>query len=113
VGLPLLKAEKEKPSLVLVNNPLFVKMRPIVQYPIVLISHDSKTTFTQDIASDIKSVSISSHKDFASETSVAQQMLTTLMLKRNLLEPFERVRAALSDAHRQKIGDVPSGGTRA
>lgn len=113
IGLPLLRVAKEKPSLILVRNPLFLKMRPSLQHPVVLVSRDNKSALAPGTSDELKLVAITSHRDFSAEASTARQMLATLMQRRDLLEPFDRVCAALADAHKQKIGDSPSGGTRA
>ncbi len=113
VGLPLMRAAKEKASLVLVKNPLFLQMRPALACPVVLVSRDSRSALSSDAGSELKPVIISSHREFPAEASTARQMLATVMQKRDLLEPFERVRAALAEAHKQRVGDTVSGGARA
>lgn len=113
VSKPLLNVAKEKPNLILVRNPLFLQARPLLQYLVVLISKDTKTAVTQGTSEELKLWAVSAHRDFSAEASTARQMLATLMQKQDLMEPFERVRAALTEAHRQKIGDSQAGGTRA
>jgi hypothetical protein len=112
ISVPVMKVAKEKPNLILVRNALFLQARPLLQYPVVLISRDSKTALAPDTSDALKPIVISSHRDFSAEASTARQMLATLMQKRDLLEPFERVRIALAEAHKQKIGDSSSGGAR-
>lgn len=108
IGVPLVKAAKEKPSLVLVRNPILLRVRPSLPCPVVLIRRDPKAA---SVASgtgegDLKPVAISAHREFPTEASAAQAMLAPLMQKRDLLEPFERVQVALAESHKQRIGDA-------
>jgi hypothetical protein len=105
IGVPLVNAAKEKASLILVRNPLLLRIRPLVACPVVLVRQDQKATSgTNDASETIKPIIISSHRDFPGETSSAQMMLKSLMQRRDLLEPFERLQVALSEAHKQKVG---------
>lgn len=111
ISAPLMKVTRERPSLILVRNPMFLQARPFLQYPVVLISKDNKTALVTDTPDELETIVITSHRNFPAEASTAKQILEKLMLKRDLLEPFERVRVALAEAHNQKIGDNPSGVT--
>jgi hypothetical protein len=105
IGLPLVNASKEKPNLLLVRNPVLLRIRPIVAYPVVLLRRGQGSVANAGEADGtIKPITISSHRDFPAETSSAQMMLGTLMQRRDLLEPFDRLQIALTEAHKQRIG---------
>lgn len=98
---PLVKATKEKLSLVLTKDNYLISIRPLVPTPVVLIQSNE----TQ--ASDgIKPVTLSSHRNFPNELEFAKTILTPLMQKHDLLEPFERLRLALHEIHRAGSGEV-------
>jgi hypothetical protein len=105
VCAPLVKATKEKLSVVLIKENFLISMRPLVSTPVILIRPNS----TQ--ANDgIKSVSFSSHRNFQNELSFAQTILTPVMQKHDLLEPFERLRLALNEVHRVGLGEAMKSG---
>jgi hypothetical protein len=108
IGVPLIKAAKEKPGLILVRNPLLLRIRPFLSYPVVLIRRDSKsaTTTGGTAENEPKPVIVSPHREFPTEASAAQAMLAPLMQKRDPLEPFERLQVALAESHKQRIGDT-------
>lgn len=101
LGGPLLKAAKEKPALVLVQNELLLRVRPTVAYPIVLLKKGARASG----ANGNGALSLHVHPDFQDELVAAQAFLEPVMKDRDLLEPFERLRVALEEAHRQGIGD--------
>ncbi|MBU1748724.1 MAG: hypothetical protein KKA73_13635 [Chloroflexi bacterium] len=107
IGVPLVKDAKEKPGLILVRHPMLLRIRPFLSYPVVLVRSDQKATMaTSEIGSgDLKPIVISSHREFPSEANAAQAQLALLMQRRDLLEPFERVQVALSEVHKQRVGD--------
>ena len=114
MGLPLIRAAKEKPSLVLVRNSILLRIRPSIGTPVVLVRVGPKyrRQCFDDGDHGIRPVVISSHKEYPAEASAARAMLTAIMQRRNLLEPFERLGVALNEAHKQKIGESTAGGSR-
>jgi len=105
ICVPLVKATKEKLSIVLAKEIFLVSMRPLVSMPVILIRPNS----TQ--ASDgIKPISFASHRNFQNELSFAQTILTPVMQKHDLLEPFERLRLALNEVHRVGLGEAMKSG---
>jgi len=114
IGLPLIKAADEKPSLVLVQNALLLRMRPFLSLPVVLVRRDQKSVIgtAGSDANDMKPITISSHREFPAEAASAQATLRPLMQRRDLLEPFERLHIALAEAHKQQIGESTKGKPR-
>jgi hypothetical protein len=105
VCAPLVKATKEKLSLVLTKENFLISMRPLVSTPVILIRPNSAQ------ASDgIRSVSFSSHRNFQNELAFAQTILTPVLQKHDLLEPFERLRLALNEVHRVGLGEAIKSG---
>lgn len=96
---PLVKATKEKMNFVLTMEPNIIAMRPLVSVPVILIHHDGKQA-----GDGIRSLSLTSHKNFPNELSVAQTILNPIMQKHDLLEPFERLKLALNEVHRMGVG---------
>jgi hypothetical protein len=99
IGRPLLKAAREKPVLVLVVKELLLQIRPTVAYPIILLQQSKKRT------SGNNGVLMRVHPNYSSELKTAHAILDPLIEKRDLLEPFNRLKVAVEEAHRQGIGD--------
>lgn len=97
---PLVKATKEKLSLVLAKEPYIVAMRPLVSVPVILVHYDGK-----QMGDNLRSVSLSAHKSFQSELSFAQTVLAPVMQSHDLIEPFERLKLALGEVHRTGVGE--------
>jgi hypothetical protein len=99
IGAPLVAATKESIDLVLVEDEQFLAIRSDVDVPVVLL-----TRSTQD--GNNPSIALRVHSGFETDRSVAQARLISLFNEgRDILEPFERVRLALEQAHMQKVGD--------
>jgi hypothetical protein len=102
---PLVKAAKEKLSLVLVKDANLLAIRDTheIAVPVILIHPDSKAIKSGDGKEGIKPVTISSHRKYTGEGAWAQTILTPIMQHHDLLEPFERVHTALLEVHSQRI----------
>lgn len=98
---PLVKATKEKISMVLVKEIFLISMRPLISVPVIIVRSDNS------VANEgIRSVSFSPHQSFRNELSFAQTILTPVIQKHDLLEPFERLKLALNEVHRVGLGEV-------
>jgi len=95
VGLPIIKAMQSKPSLVLVRVPELLRMRSNISMPILLI----ETSPEGDIQR------ISPAPGFREEAEAAKTVLKNFS-KEEIVEPFARVRNAVEEAHKQKVGDL-------
>ena len=89
VALTLLQSIKSKPAFVFVASEYFLKARPKVNLPIFWIGEGG---------------SIKSHPRYKEELRSASEAISKLNGDL-LLEAFSRVRAALLEAHRQRIGE--------
>jgi hypothetical protein len=107
IGIPLIRAAREKSGLILVQKAVLLRIRPHLPCPVVLVRHDQKIINSSDENNEnaLQSVTISSHREYPAEVASAQALLAPLMQRRDVLEPFERLRVALTEAHRQNIGD--------
>jgi hypothetical protein len=101
ICVPLIKATKEKLSMVLAKENYLIATRPLVSVPVILMYPNG----TQ-VGQGIRPVSLSSHKNFQNELTFAQTILAPIMQKHDLLEPFERLRLALSEIHKSSLGEV-------
>jgi len=100
VGIPLVSAANENVDLVLIEDERFLSVRPDVDVPVILLVHSATEN------GETPSIALKAHSEFETEKSVAQSQLAPFFdAGMNLLEPFERVRLALEQAHTQKIGD--------
>lgn len=105
ICVPLVKATKEKLSVVLVKEIFLISMRPLVSVPVIIVRPSNS-----QIGDGIRSVSFSPHQNFQSELSFAQTILMPVMQKHDLLEPFERLRLGLAEVHRVGLGEVVKNG---
>jgi hypothetical protein len=95
VGLPIIKAIQSKPSLVLVRVPELLKLRSNISVPVLWI----ETSPEGDIQR------ISPAPGFREEAEAAKTVLKNFS-KEEIIEPFTRVRNAVEEAHKQKVGDL-------
>lgn len=100
ISVSLIRELRESVDLIIVSHPPLLRIRPKISLPVALISSSS------DVNEDnSKLFSITTHADFPNEEAVAKSLLTSIMDKRDLFEPFERIKVALTEAHKQKVGE--------
>ncbi len=97
---PLVKATKEKLSMVLTKDNYLIAIRPLVPTPVIFIHSNGA-----QVSDGIKPVTFSPHRNFQNELAFAQTILTPIMQNHDLLEPFERLRLALHEVHRVGLGE--------
>lgn len=108
---PLVKAAKEKLSLVLIKELTLLVIRPLISVPVLYLSYDQRSIKLGNGKEDtIKPVTISTHRNFTGEETWAQTVLTPVMQRHDLLEPFERIKNALNEVHKQKIEEKGTSG---
>lgn len=90
IALPLIKALKIKPALIIVRSAKFLEARSKSEFPLVLF--------------DTKSNNFKPHPNFQNDLTVANGLFAKPNVD-TLLEPFSRIQTALTEAHRQKVGD--------
>ena len=98
---PLVKATKEKLSMVLTKDNYLIAMRPLVPTPVILIQSSGS-----QVGGGIKPGILSAHQNFQNELTYAYAILDPIAKKHDLLEPFERLRLALNEVHKAGLGEV-------
>ena len=102
ISIPLIRELREEVDLLIVSSPPLLRLRPKISLPLALISENSD----KENGGRGKLITITTHDEFPSENSIAKSILLPIMQKRDLLEPFERLKIALAEAHKQKVGDT-------
>lgn len=110
IGVPLIRELREDVDLIIISSPPLLRTRPKISVPVALITSEtnliSDNPDKENGSSNGKLMTITTHDEFPAENSIAQSILLPIMQKRDLLEPFERVRIALTEAHKQKVGEI-------
>jgi hypothetical protein len=107
ISIPLIKELREEVDLIIITSPGLLRIRPKISIPVALIS-ESDIPSSENIDEDKshgKLLTITTHDDFPSEDLAARSLIVSIMQKRDLLEPFERIKIALGEAHIQRIGE--------
>lgn len=107
LSIPLIKALREDVDLIIVSLPALLRIRPKISIPVAYVRSDDKS-LSEDSSEESERkrlLTITTHYEFPEENPVAQSILIPIMQKRDLLEPFERIKIALAEAHKQKVGE--------
>jgi hypothetical protein len=108
ISVPLIKELREDVNLIIVSSPPLLRIRPKISIPVALIKGETNLTnenSEKESGSSRRLITIITHHEFPSENPIAQSILSPIMQKRDLFEPFERVKIALAEAHKQKVGE--------
>lgn len=110
ISVPLIKELREDVDLIIISSHPLLRIRPKIEVPVALITGEmnliSENSDKENVSSNGKLMTITTHNEFPAENSIAQSILLPIMQKRDLLEPFERVKIALSEAHKRKVGEI-------
>lgn len=109
ISIPLIRELREEVDLLIVSSPPLLRLRPKISLPLALVSGDMNLiseNSDKENGGRGKLITITTHDEFPSENSIAKSILLPIMQKRDLLEPFERLKIALAEAHKQKVGDT-------
>ena len=104
IAFPLVKAVKEKISLVVVKNENLLIMRPKISLPVVVITKSAIGVEGKNPVVSIGTFSFHSHLSYAGEADWAKTLLTDLLERHDPFEPFERLKIAMNEVHKNKIG---------
>lgn len=96
VGLPMLKALESKPDLVLVRDAEFLKLRPLVDIPVLWVRATVDGQYVLQ--------ALPGHDQ---EAEAGRDVLPKRLRGHNVMEPFVRIRTALQEAHGLKVGEQP------
>jgi hypothetical protein len=113
IGLPLLNALQQKPSLIIVRDVLFLGLNPSQEIPTIrLIGEDepllirgASTKSLNSLDSGNPPIKIHTSGQFEEKLDEIGQQLQSISLARNLMEPFDRLEKACTDVHARKVGD--------
>jgi len=101
ICLPLIRAVKEKLSLVITRLDNLLIIRPSISIPTIFINRNPKNIHDNQSADGIRTITIKPHRNFPGEEAWAETLLTNLKQRHDLLEPFERLKIAISEVHKK------------
>lgn len=112
ISLPLINAISEEIDLILVKDPLFLGVNNKQGVRVVRVNNsdqkaDSKKN-NQDvhfIGTNGSTLYIETSKKYESELAEIKEQINSLAETRNLLEPFDRLKAACEQVHLQKTSE--------
>lgn len=122
VGEPLLRAVQDKPLVLLVREPLFLKLRPKIDICLVCIRRQGEQI--SDALSDahldtekeprilncatgrFQPLTVTSADDHAAELDTALDLLRPIFSTSDLLEPFDRMDKVVAELDRQEDGST-------
>jgi len=105
ITFPLIKALKEKISLVVTKNENLLILRPKISVPVVMISKDVSGISQGKSGEKIGMITYRSHPSYTGEGDWSRTLLNDLVGRHDLFEPFERLKIAMDEVHKQKIGE--------
>jgi len=94
VGLPMLTALESSPDLVLVRDAEFLKIRLRIETPVLWVRATVDGQYVLQ--------ALPGHEQ---EAENGRDMLPRRLRGRNIMEPFLRIRNALEEAHKLKVGE--------
>lgn len=115
IAQPLLKAVKEKPNIIIVDDGVLLDARPQTEICVIKISEneeidvesgqdeENSASIISDDTGRFKPVVLESHRKFESDKEEAMNLLRDVFEKHSIIEPFERISAALEQVHKQQV----------
>ena len=95
VGLPIVQTLEIKPQVLVVRDAEFLKLRPLIDIPVLCITSSGKGKFT-----------FQAHPEFEQDAQEGVSLLPDSLRAINPLEPFSRIFGGLEEAHHLKVGDT-------
>ena len=113
ISLPLINAISEEIDLILVKDPLFLGANNKQGVRVVRVHNDSgQNTGSKKNNQDVHFIGtngstlyIETSKKYESELTEIKEQINSLAETRNLLEPFDRLKAACEQVHLQKTSE--------
>jgi hypothetical protein len=94
IGLPMLQTLENQPEMLLVRDAEFLKLRPRLKMPVLWVRGTVDGQFA-----------LQAYPGHEAEAEGGREMLPRRLRGRNIMEPFLRIRTAIEEAHRLKVGD--------
>lgn len=113
IGMPLLDAVQNKPDLIIVRDPLFLKLNLQQSVPTVLLLKEDEPLIGKGLSTNVltsessnySTVKIFVSNKFESNLKEILEKLQLIFTSRDLMEPFNRLENACEDVHKRKVGD--------
>ncbi len=113
ISLPLINAISEEIDLILVKDPLFLGVNNKQGVRVVRVHNEpGQSGSSKKNNPDVHSIGtngttlfIETSKKYESELSEIKEQINSLAENRNLLEPFDRLKAACEQVHLQKTSE--------
>jgi hypothetical protein len=112
ISLPLISALTEELDLILVNDPLFLNTNNKQNTRVIhIFEQKEKPQSNQNAVEELKSakgngkVFIQTSAKYAAELPQIRDLLNSLSMQRDLLEPFNRLKVACEQVHLQKTNE--------
>lgn len=112
ISVPLISALSEELDLILVNDPLFLNTNNKQNTRVIhIFEQKEKPQSNQNAVEELKSskgngkVYIQTSAKYAAELPQIRDLLSSLAMQRDLLEPFSRLKIACEQVHLQKTNE--------
>lgn len=114
LGDSLLNAVEQKPDLVIVRDPLFLRLNIEQSIPTIRLVREDEPNFSKEGTtrklesqnSERPPIKVCTSSPIEKKIEEISQQLQFIFLHRDLIEPFDRLDKACSDVHSQKLGDL-------
>lgn len=96
---PLLRQVKEKISLAIAKNDNLLVARPGLPFPLVIVQKGQ----AGNPDNSLNTLIVHAHSGFPGEQAQAEILINTFAQQHDIFEPFERIKLAVAEAHKQNI----------
>jgi len=112
IASPLLNSATKKPNIVIVSDAILLIFRDKISVPVALVQKETEIHITEDdqsrgiITSEtgkFEPIVMTVHRGYPDDKKIAGEMLTDILMRRSLLEPFGRIQLALEEVDRRKL----------
>jgi len=112
IGIPLLNAVKGTPDFILVRDPLFLGINESLGLKVIRLFKEDEITYekTEGNSQQLHSSSgkyepifFETTKNLDGELPEIRKILMEIFIKKNLLEPFDRVNLAIQEVHAKNL----------
>lgn len=110
--IPLLRAVRERPAVVLVNNEIFLNARLSTEIPLIFMrrqgeaiqvgrgeSQESRQDILPAVEGRFQPIIITAHREYPDDLTQWRNTLLEIFSYVDLLEPFDRIAVAIEQVH--------------
>jgi len=115
IATPLVRSASERPSIILVRDKRLLELCNKVDFPVVWLGRNEEDTGSEEETNgsplitcqtgQFEPIVVRGAQDRSEETREVRELLGQVFAKNSLLEPFERIRNALEQVHKEQIED--------